>query len=59
MEVDRIHRKIIYGEVKPKVIRELAFSHNNYTIENLNLLIADTRNRPFLTSKIKGLHLEV
>ena len=26
--VDGIHKRIIYGKVKPKLIAELAFSHN-------------------------------
>ena len=58
---DGIQKRIIYGKVKPKLIADYcgAGLFTYYYIEKLNLLIADTRNRHFLTSKIKELHYEV
>ena len=57
---DGIHKRIILWKSQTKAnqsrtITELAFSHN-INFKKSNLLIADTRNRPFLTSKIKELH---
>ena len=56
----RIHR-IIYGKVEPKLFTgyRRAGLLTSYKIEELNLLITDMRNRPFLTGKIKGLCVEV
>ena len=52
---DGIHSRIIYGKVKPKLIADYRgaglFSHIILNRKVEPLLIADTRNRPFLTSQ--------